>query len=304
MDIIGLGALNFDLLLKVDNLLVKEYEVRVKREHYTPGGSAANTIYGLAKLGLSTGFIGAVGGDWEGETILKSFKYVGVDTKGVKIIPEKRTGLACGLVDKLGRRALYISPRANNYLKLEAINLNYLKPAKILHLTSFANLKQLALQKTLIKKIVGLTKITFAPGTLYAGLGLKRLLPIIRNSEIIFLNQSELKILTGKNYLEGAKKLINQGCKIVAVTLGKKGCYVSNSKESHNVKAIKTKVIDLTGAGDAFATGFLYSYLKGENLEDCGKFGNAVAALCISKLGAREGLPRKEELDEFLKTKI
>lgn len=300
LDIVGLGALNFDLLLKVDRLLTKEYECRVEKESCAPGGSAANTIYRLAKLGLRTGFVGAVGNDWEGKTIVASFNSVGVNTAGIKILLEDRTGLAVGIVDRYGRRVLYILPRANNNLSLAHIDMNYLQKVKILHLTSFADQKQLELQKKLLKKIPK-TKISFGPGALYSKMGLKCLLPIIQRSEIIFLNQEELKALTkDKSYVEGAKKLIAHGCKIVSLTLGKKGCYVTSGKESYHVKAVKTKVLDLTGAGDAFAAGFLYGYVNGKNLMECSKIGNIVAAHCISKFGAREGLPTKNELERYV----
>lgn len=299
LDIVGLGALNFDILLKVNRLLTKEHEGRVGKETCAPGGSAANTIYGLAKLGLKTGFIGAVGNDWEGKTIVASFKSVGVNTAGIKILPEERTGLAVGIVDRYGRRVLYILPRANSHLSSAHIDIDDIHKAKILHLTSFADRKELELQKKLLKKIPK-AKITFGPGTLYSKMGLKCLQPIIQRAEIIFLNQEELKMLTkSKSYVEGAKKLIAHGCKIVALTLGKKGCYVTDGKKNYHVKSVKTKVLDLTGAGDAFAAGFLYGYVKGKNLIECGKIGNVVAAHCVSKFGAREGLPTESEIERY-----
>ncbi|MDI6708158.1 MAG: carbohydrate kinase family protein [Candidatus Thermoplasmatota archaeon] len=300
IDVIGIGALNYDLLLKVDRILAKEDEICADEEHYSPGGSAANTIYGLAKLGLKTGFVGCLGKDMEGREIIRNFNSVGVCVKGIKILENKRTGLALALVDRSGRRALYILPRANNFLT--HINLNYIKNAKLLHLTSFANLKQFELQKKIVEKLPNL-EISFAPGALYTRLGLKCLLPIISKCSIIFLNYEELKMLTRKNYLDGCDKIISSGCKTVVVTLGEKGCYIAEATGKHHIKAIKTKVLDLTGAGDAFAAGFLYGYLKRKCLEECGKLGNIVASFCISKFGAREGLPSKKEIKKFLLSK-
>jgi ribokinase len=301
VDVVGIGALNFDLLLKVDRILARESEVCIKEECYFPGGSAANTIYGLAKLGLKASFIGAVGNDWEGKKIIQDFESVDVDVSCIKILSARRTGLALGVVDEFGKRALYISPRANSFLNQHHANLDYIKIAKFLHLTSFANLEQLELQKQIVDKVAGKLKISFAPGALYTKLGLKYLLAIVKKSEIIFLNQEELKTLTHKNYIQGSEKLIGIGCKTVAVTLGEKGCYVASDKKRYHIKAVKTKIFDLTGAGDAFATGFLYGYLKNKSLEECGRLGNVVASLCISKFGAREGLPNEEELLTLLR---
>ncbi|MEW6070595.1 MAG: PfkB family carbohydrate kinase, partial [Candidatus Thermoplasmatota archaeon] len=196
-----------------------------------------------------------------------------------------------------------ILPRANSLLRMQHVNLNYIGTAEFLHLSSFVSLKQLELQKEIIEKLSDKLKISFAPGTLYTRLGLKCLLPIISKCSVIFLNQEELKMLTGKNYIEGYEKIINLGSKIVALTLGEKGCYIASDKEKYHIKAVKTKVIDLTGAGDAFATGFLYGHIKRMSLKECGYLGNLVASLCVSKFGAREGLPTEKEIEKFLECK-
>lgn len=85
-DVIGVGALNFDVLLEVHRILAAESETCIEREYSSPGGSAANTIYGLAKLGMKTGFIGVVGNDAEGKAIIQDFESIGVDVTGIKII--------------------------------------------------------------------------------------------------------------------------------------------------------------------------------------------------------------------------
>jgi ribokinase len=86
---------------------------------------------------------------------------------------------------------------------------------------------------------------------------------------------------------------------IVAVKLGSKGCYVTDGKQSHNVEPFKVKVVDTTGAGDAFCAGFLYGLISGKNLYDCGRIGNFVASRCIMKMGARPGLPYLKDLKLF-----
>jgi ribokinase len=78
--------------------------------------------------------------------------------------------------------------------------------------------------------------------------------------------------------------------------LGNKGCYVTDGKESHSIEAFKVKVVDTTGAGDAFCAGFLYGLISDKSLYECGKLGNFVASRCIMKMGARPGLPTIEDL--------
>ena len=79
------------------------------------------------------------------------------------------------------------------------------------------------------------------------------------------------------------------------VKRGEKGCYVASDEGCYEVPAYKVKVVDTTGAGDAFNAGFLYGLLKGKNLEDCARIGNYLASLCIQHVGARTYLRHLDE---------
>ena len=120
--------------------------------------------------------------------------------------------------------------------------------------------------------------------------------PILRRSYIVSPNEKELRLLTGKRYDEGARTLIEEGANIVTVKLGERGCYVTDGREEFQVEALKVKVVDTTGAGDAFCAGFLHGLLSGKDLYACGKIANFVAGRKIEKSGAREGLPRLIDL--------
>ena len=110
-------------------------------------------------------------------------------------------------------------------------------------------------------------------------------------------NQKELELLTKTlRYSEGAKALLKKGVKIVAVKLGDRGCYVTDGKENYHIEPFKVKVVDTTGAGDAFCAGFLFGLIKGKSLYECGRLGNFVASRCIMKMGARSGLPYLKDL--------
>jgi ribokinase len=89
------------------------------------------------------------------------------------------------------------------------------------------------------------------------------------------------------------------GVELVAVKLGKRGCYVTDGKESHLIPACKIAPKDTTGAGDAFCAGFIYGLLHGKDLYACGKLGNLVASRCIEEYGARTGLPLLADLQRI-----
>ena len=301
MDVIGFGALNLDRLYTVERIANEGEHVPIKDVIEAPGGSAANTIFGLARLGMKTGFIGALGMDDEADIILRDFKDAGVDTGGITRI-DGRTGIIIGFVDAKGERTLYPYPGVNDMIGIDDIdsNLNYMRNyvrnTKFLHLTSFVGDKQFHAQKYLVEGLKGV-KISFAPGILYSRKGLDELMPIIKRSHTVFVNMDEIREITGMDYTEGSNALIESGAKIVVVTLGKDGCYITDGKNSQSIKAYKTKVLDTTGAGDAFAAGFLYGMLSGKSLRESGELGNRIASLCIQKFGARGGLPHAGEIE-------
>jgi ribokinase len=294
-DVICFGALNVDRLYRVNRIAGRDEESFIIDFKEAPGGSAANTAVGLARLGLKTGFVGKVSDKREGKLLLNDFKRQNVDVGGVIISREGRSGVAMGYVDTKGDRALYIDPGVNDSLEFKEIDLKYAGNTGFLHLTSFIGEKPFKAQKELVKSLHDV-RISCDPGELYARKGITVLKLMIERSFVMLPSKNELKLLTGKKYDEGSKILIKKGASIVAVKLGERGCYVTNGKESYLVEPYKVKVVDTTGAGDAFCAGFLYGLIKNKDLYECGRFGNFVASRCIEKVGAREGLPRLSDL--------
>ncbi len=296
-DAIGFGALNVDKLFRVNRIASAEEESCVTDYAETCGGSAANTIVGLGRLGCKCGFIGKVADDREGKMLLQDFHKNSVDTEGVTHAGTGRSGAVMGFVDAKGQRALYVDSGVNDTISFEEVNTEYASNTGFLHLTSFVGEKSFRTQARLLTKLPEQVRVSFDPGALYARLGFARLEPMIRRVFVIMPNFGELRLLTGKiDYRMGVKFLLEKGIKTVAVKLGSKGCYVSDGEESHLIEPFKVKVVDTTGAGDAFCAGFLYGLVKDKNLYDCGRIGNFVASRCIMEMGARAGLPRSRDL--------
>jgi len=298
LDVIGFGALNVDKIYRVPKIAREEEETYVLDFQETPGGSAANTIVGLARLGLKTGFIGKVAEDREGQLLLNDFKREGVNTDGIVVAKEGRSGVVAAYVDEKGERALYVHPSVNDSLIYEEINHEYVKRARFFHLTSVDE-KPFQAQKKLVEELTD-AQVSLDPGEIYARKGLAELRPIIKSSFVVLPSEGELKTLTRKGFREGAKTLLKEGAGIVAVKLGEQGCYVTDGKEAHLIEPYKVKVVDTTGAGDAFCAGFLYGLVKDQDLYQCGRLGNFAASRCITKVGARTGLPRLHELKDLL----
>jgi ribokinase len=297
-DAVGFGALNLDKLFKVNMIAKQEEEGAVLDFTESAGGSAANTVVGLARLKLKTGFIGKVAADHEGTFLLDDFRKEGVDVNGITVSEKGRSGSVMGFISPEGDRALYVDAGVNDQIDFADINLDYVSGAEFLHLSSFVGEGSFKAQKQLLEQLAGV-KVSFDPGAIYARKGLEALKPIIKKTHVLFPNSIELKLLTGQNYKEGAATFMKLGVDIVAVKLGERGCYVTDGKESHLIEPYSVEAVDTTGAGDAFCAGFLYGLIKKKDLYTCGRLGNFVASHCISKVGARTGLPKLEDLKDL-----
>jgi len=306
IEIAGLGALNIDHIYKVEHIL-DDGEAVVLDTCSSPGGSAANTIYGLAKLGMKTGFSGVVGNDDGGKILLQDFQQVGVDITNIRVKKGTKTGSVLCLSDKLGRRSLYVLPGANNLLTIDDLDFTHINQARMLHLSSFADDRQFRVVPELMDRLDLSIKLSFAPGALYAVKGLNTLAPILNRTYLLFINQNEMRQLTGEDVIAGAESCLRQGCQKVVVTVGtgkrlRKATavgYIRDAEHEYIIEPVSRDIgaeVDTTGAGDAFAAGFLYGLLKGKGLEECGRLGNIVAQFCITKIGAREGLPTLNQL--------
>jgi len=303
IQVVGLGALNIDHIYKVERIL-DDGEAVVNQAKSFPGGSAANTIYGLAKLGVSTGFCGVVGDDDEGKVLLQDFQTVGVDIGRIRVNQGAKTGSVLCLSDRQDKRSLYVLPGANNSLTIDDLDLSYINQARVLHLSSFADDRQFKVLLELIARLDSAVKLSFAPGALYAIKGFQALAPILGRTYLLFINYNEIRQLTEEDIISGAESCLRQGCQKVVVTLGKGGRlrkttavgYIRDAENEYIIESKPGYRKDTTGAGDAFAAGFLYGLVNNKGLEECGRLGDIVAQFSITKIGARQGFPTLSEL--------
>ncbi len=269
--------------------------------HQSCGGSAANTIIGLSRLGLKTGYIGKIANDPDGKLLLENLQNEKVNTDAVITVDEGRTGNVMGFVDDTGQRALYVDPGVNDLIKPEEIKKEYLQNIKILHLTSFVG-GSIKAQETILDELPSTVTVSFDPGRIYAEKGTNYLKKILQRTNILLINEEEFKLLTSEEYnRENIESLFNYNIDVIVIKRGSKGCFVTNKRESHSLEAFQVKCKDTTGAGDAFNAGFIYALLEGKNLYDSSLIGNYVASCCVKTTGATNGLPYPPEIKKILK---
>lgn len=317
MEVVGLGALNLDIIYQIssDNLrglkgVNKGTEKRISSRELNQikrflkkkgrlmaksgGGSAANTVYALARMGFSCGFVGKVGKDEEGDFLLEELAEAGVDTS--RIVREGRSGICLILVDERGERSTFILPNTNDTLTFEEIDISYIQKARILHTSSFLGRKSFYTQKEVISQTENL--LSFDPGHPHAMKGWKEIFPFLKRTYILFSTQKEIELLTGKEFKEGGGKLLKCGIKVMVCKMGLKGSWIISPQGEWFIPAQLIEAVDTTGAGDVYAAGFLAALLKGFPLPQCGRLGTRAAALSITGWG-RSSYPGEKLLEEF-----
>ena len=301
-EVIGFGALNVDKLYSVENIASKDEESFIKGETDTPGGSAANTMVGLSRLGCSTSIIGKIAEDDDGDLIEYNLAINGIYTNNLIYSETGATGKCLGFVDSNGERCLYIDPGVNDEIRLDEINPLNIMRCKIMHYTSFVGDSfntQIELLDLLNKECI----LSFDPGMLYVQKGFDELKPILERTDILLINESELRLLCNNNessLKELAIGFLDMGIETVVIKQGSKGVFAMNNNETCEVESYKCDVVDTTGAGDSFNSGFLYSYLKGYDLEKSCQIGNWVASKAIEGFGM-EKFPSLKDLEDFFR---
>jgi len=272
------------------------------------GGAELNVAIGCARLGLKSGWISRLGNDDFGKHILKTARGEGIDTSEVQLVDGYPTSVYFRevLADGSSRSFYYREKSPTSTMKCEDLNEEYFKNAKVLHITGVfpsitKNNQEIILEAVKLAKKNNLT-VSFDPNIRLkmwtkeeAKDYIEKLLPDV---DILLIGDEEIEILLGDVTIEDAIKTFHgYGIGKVVVKKGAKGALGSDGENIYEVDAIKPKaLVDTVGAGDGFAAGFLNALIKGENLEGCVRYANAVGSLVVGVEGDNEGLPYHEDV--------
>ena len=296
-EVVTVGHILTDIRIMTDEFATPDRESHVIEMSYGPGGSAANSAVAAKFLGKSSAVMAKVGMDNFGRMALEEIMRYGVDITGVRIKVGGRTGFTLIIINRKGEIEMYGYKGVSEEFFPEDVDLKLLKDAKHLHVASL----RLDTTRWILKEAKK-TEIstTFDPGRRLARLGIEEFRPILPYVDYLLINFEEFRMLTGTSNLEdGISILQKAGASGIVVKRGSKGVIFVKGKKKVELPAFEVEVVDTTGAGDAFAAGFFVALLDGFSEEDAIKFGNAVAALKVTKLGAQFTYT-KEDVLEFL----
>jgi ribokinase len=300
IDIIGLGEVVVDWVSKIPHFPKPDEKIDAISENYFSGGVTANYVVAVSRLGVKTGFIGAVGDDYYGDFLIRDFIKENVDTSFTIKKPGLKTPVNFIFISN-GEKTIIQSPHMQSTkLVISDLQETYISKAKLLHTTIIhPKITESAIKMAMEHDV----KISIDLESQIAQRGWKNLKDILLNTDVLIPNKEGAKKITNcKTSEEAAFELINRGIPLVIITLGAKGALLATQKTHKLIPPFETKnVIDTTGAGDTFNGAFSVAYwIRKWELEKSIKYANAAASLKIQKLGARTGMPTKHELKNFL----
>ncbi len=305
--IVCVGLVMMDILVSNVSSDMFHYDtLKVNSVGMLSGGDANNQAIGLSKLGKEVVFVGCVGGDAFGETIVQQLRSNGIDTSHVIVEKNMGTSVSVVIIDPHGERVFLHSPTGNNNITIDMIDLTVLDDASIVCLGSLWSLPGLdgegaakLFEYAHSKGVITVADAT--PDIKYVGL-----VPIkqaLMHTDYFLPSYREARIITGYSEPKSAAAaLLEMGPKVVVVKNSSKGCVLASKDGVIEVPAFEVIPVDTTGAGDNFVAGFVAKLSENANLYDCVRFGNAVGALSTLTVGANNAQYTYEKIESIVKS--
>ncbi|MBR3222670.1 MAG: hypothetical protein IKF72_10615 [Kiritimatiellae bacterium] len=295
-DYIGLGFCSNDHLAVLP-FIPMDTKVKMLSHAIMGGGPAANSTAGAATLGMSAAFAGTVGDDADGRMILADFAAQGVDTSMVRVRPGATSAIAYLWVEeKTGNRSCAWTREGLDELTADEIDAETISAAKVLHLDGHNAAGAIAAAK--VAREAGVL-VNYDAGTHRDGM--QELLPL---ADLLICSEEFILKLTGLKDAEEAVRQVwtKYRPKVCGATMGVRGSMCFDGKDFVKCPAFKVdKVVDTTGCGDLFHTGFAVRWLETHDLMECQRFGAAVSAIkCRGLSGRPPSAPTRAEVEAFL----
>ena len=300
-DLIGCGALNLDLIYRVEDgsplwellpppgsELAVTPELRASVDAVlaaceptrSGGGQAANTAYALARLGFRSAMLGKIGHDDHARFLIDEL----APCDARFLATDGESGRVYVLLNDEGERRNLVWPAANDEFAPGDLP-RRLPHTRYVYFSSFVGERPLQTQIALLERLPADVEVAFDPGDLYARLGVKRLMPFFRRAGLVLATESELETMCGLPAERATSFLIDAGVGLVVRKMGDRGAQIVARRLDLYVPPHPAEVVDVTGAGDLFAAGFIGGLLEGLGLESAGRLAAWAASRGIAGLG-------------------
>lgn len=306
--VLGLGNALVDILVRIDderllpsldlpkscmtlvgvdqvNAILEKIARLDKQE--TCGGSAANTISGLARLGVPTGYIGKIGRDAYGAFFAAEMQRHGTEAR--LFYGASQTGRALGLITPDSERTFATYLGAAVELDADDLHVKLFRGYDIFHIEGYMvqNHRLFEMAVRLAKEAGLEISLDLASHNVVRENIVFLQDMVDRYVDIVFANEDESMAFSGEKSPHEALVKISPQCRIAVVKLGKKGSLVKHKEERHEIGCIPAKAVDTTGAGDLYAAGFLFGLIQDYPLAVCGRIGSLLSGKVVEVVGAK-----------------
>jgi ribokinase len=299
--IIVIGSCNTDMVIRTQKMPQPGETVLGGEFMINQGGKGANQAVAVAKLGGNTMFVGKVGNDIFGNRTVELLSKVGIDTSQVTVSTDKPSGVALINVDASGENAIAVASGANGALScadIDAIE-SEIADAALIIMQLEIPIDTVEHAAAIAKKHGVLVVLNPAPAPTTP-------LPptLLSNVDIIIPNKTEAEKISGVEITDDAsaedaiKVIHGMGVTTVIFTLGSKGALLNVDGNSTLIPSYKVKAVDTTAAGDTFCGALCVAISEGKTLLDAVKFANRAASVTITRMGAQQSIPFRDELPD------
>ncbi|MBM3708808.1 MAG: ribokinase [Actinobacteria bacterium] len=296
-----IGSINIDLVATMEHFPVPGEVVVCQKFNEYYGGKGANQAVGLGKLGADVSFIGKIGNDKYGDSLLKNLKKNNVKIDNVFKDNSMHSGISLIFIDSKGQNSIAHISGANGNLSLADI----MKARGMLHESDII-LLQLEIPLDIVFYIIenysqGDKTIILDPAPFHSIPG-----NILSRISIMTPNRVEMELLTcikikDKNdSLKASSILLDKGVKNVINKLDNYGVLIASKDSNTFLKSIKVNAVDTVGAGDAFNAGLAFGLSHGKNLIESSEIANLIGAISVTRKGAQDSMPDISEIKRFI----
>jgi len=299
-NILVVGSVNMDLLLMTSRLPKPGETMFSEKYFFNPGGKGGNQVVAASLLGGKSTFAGKVGNDSFADTLRKTLHENGVNTDFLSVSQTHPSGFAAIMLEENGQNRIIVHPAANSDLSKADMDQAFRRDYDGM-IVQFEIPEEIVIYACNKANEKGIPAIVDAGPTLAFPLekihGIEILSP--NETETAFMSRVELR--DENDYKKAAQILAKRsGAKYVVLKLAEKGACIYSKGEIKIIPTYKVKAIDSTAAGDVFTAAMTIKYLKSGDIVEAVKYANAAGALTVTKAGAQQSIPTKEEVESFI----
>ncbi|MGD1157891.1 MAG: ribokinase [Terriglobia bacterium] len=302
--VVVVGSVNLDLVCSVERIPGAGETISGSRFEIFHGGKGANQAIAIARLGYPVSMVAKVGDDEFGERLQQGLKTSGVNIKAVGVVRRTSSGIALISTDGQGQNSIVVIPGANGKLLPKDLE----KAVSLLR-SSGMILTQLEIPLETVECLAALACRFDIPLMLDPAPARALSTRLLRQVTFLTPNETETSILCGirtdelnpSTAPQIAQRLLSRGPHNLIIKMGSQGAYVAASTVEDFLPAFKVKAVDSTAAGDAFNGGLAVALMRGQDLLAAARFGSAVAALSVTRMGAQPSMPTARDVDRFLR---